>query len=56
MAHHDPQLWRRHKERKQRDYGDRPQAREAAAQRQQRQRIRALRERMRGAEELEFRA
>jgi hypothetical protein len=56
MAHHDPQLWRRHKERKQREGGERPQAREAAALRQQRQRIRALRDRMRGSEELEFRA
>ena len=52
MAHHDPEQWRRHKERKQREAGDRqPQGREAAAGRQQRQRLRAMRDRLRGNEE-----
>lgn len=55
MAHHDPQLWQRHKERKRRDV-ERPQRREMAALREQRQRVRALRERMRGSEESESRA
>ena len=56
MAHHDPELWRRHKARKARQGSDRqPQGRESAASRQQRQRLRAMRDRMRGNEDLEFR-